>query len=51
MGYRVKRRTMRRSKVGKRHIVTSEEAMAFAASRLQTNIVREGVTVGETETQ
>jgi large subunit ribosomal protein L5 len=50
-GYRVKKRVMRRSKVGKKHIITDKEAMAFMASRLQTNIIEEGVTVGETEAQ
>ena len=48
-GYRVKKRKMRTSKVGKRHIITSKEATAFAANKFQTNIIGEGVTVGETE--
>jgi len=47
-GYRVKRRTMRTSKVGKGHIITRDEAIGFAASKLQATIVKEGAAIGET---
>ena len=48
-GYRVKKRAMRTSKTGKKHSITKNDAINFSASRLQANIVKEGVTVGETE--
>jgi large subunit ribosomal protein L5 len=46
-GYRVKRRALRRSKVGRNHLVTKEEAIDFAVSKLQATIIRGGTTVGE----
>ena len=49
-GYRIKRRAMRTSKIGKKHTITKPEAMSFSASKLQANIVKEGEAVGETET-
>jgi large subunit ribosomal protein L5 len=48
-GYRIKRRAMRTSKIGKKHVISKQEAMDFSASKLQANIVREGVASGETE--
>jgi large subunit ribosomal protein L5 len=48
-GYRIKRRAMRTSQIGKKHVISKQEAMGFSASKLQANIVREGVTSGETE--
>jgi len=50
-GYRIKRRAIRTSRLGDRHIVTKQEAIEFAANVLHANIVREGATVGETETK
>ena len=49
-GYRIKKRAMRTSRIGKKHIISKQEAMEFSASKLQANIVKEGVTGGETET-
>jgi len=48
-GYRIKKRARRTSAIGKKHIITKQEAIDFAASRLQANITREGITIGETE--
>jgi len=50
-GYRIKRRAIRTSRLGDRHIVTKQEAIEFAANVLHANIVTEGATVGETETK
>jgi len=38
-GYRVKRRKLRRSRVGKAHIITKEEAVAFAKENLGLEVV------------
>jgi len=38
-GYRVKRRRIRQSKVGKRHLVTKQEAIHFVRSNFGTEIV------------
>jgi len=46
-GYRVKRRAIKMSRVGKRHSITRQEAIEFAASNLQATIIKEGAIVGE----
>ena len=38
-GYRVKRRKLRRSKVGKTHVITKEDAVAFAKENLGLEVV------------
>jgi len=38
-GYRVKRRVLRRSKVGKRHLITNDEAKRFIIENFGTQIV------------
>lgn len=38
-GYRVKRRRIRQSKVGKRHLVTKEEAIRFVRTNFGTDVV------------
>jgi len=48
-GYRVKRRAMKTSTVGKGHIITRQEAIEFAAKKLQAAIIKEGVIIGEAE--
>ena len=48
-GFRVRRRTKRRSIVGKKHRITKQESMNFAASRLHANVVKKGMAIGETE--
>lgn len=46
-GYRVKRRAIRKARVGGKHMITKEEAIEFAASKLQATVVTEGMTIGE----
>jgi len=48
-GYRIKRRAGRTSAIGKKHAITKQEAIDFAASNLQVSVAREGEVIGETE--
>lgn len=41
-GYRVKRKKIRKGKIGKTHRITKEEAMRFAEKSLGVKIVKEG---------
>lgn len=47
-GYRIKRRAIRTSRLGKGHFITRQEAIEFAANKLQATVIKEGAVVGET---